>query len=216
MRRWEVLRPHVEDGVPLVQAARDAGVAPRTAQRWLAAFRTGGLAALGRQPRADAARPRTQGKLVEVVQGLALTRPRPSVVTITRRTAALATERGWGAPSYGTVREIVAAVDPHLLSLAHDGPAGFRDRFELVHRRQADRPNHLWQADHTELNEAGNATARGQVLKAGALEFGDGLLDDGVAAVVGLGSSVVRCHVMASARWSAPTPPICFAMSSSR
>jgi len=90
MRRWEVLRPHVEDGVPLVQAARDAGVAPRTAQRWLAAFRTGGLIALGRQSRADAGRLRTRAELVEVVQGLALTQPRPSVATITRRTAALA------------------------------------------------------------------------------------------------------------------------------
>ena len=69
MRRWEVLRPHVEDGIPLSRAARDAGVAPRTAQRWLAAFRTGGLAALGRQPRADAGRLRTQTELVEVVQG---------------------------------------------------------------------------------------------------------------------------------------------------
>jgi len=106
----------------------------------------------GRQPRADAGRLRTQTELVEVVQGLALTRPRPSVATITRKTAVLAAERGWAAPSYGTVREIVAAVDPHLLSLAHDGPAGFRDRFELVHRRQADRPNRVWQADHTELD----------------------------------------------------------------
>ncbi len=152
MRRWEVLRPHVEDGVPLSQAARDAGVALRTAQRWLTAFRFGGLAALGRQTRADAWRLRTQTELVEVAQGLALTRPRPSVATITRKVVALAAERGWAAPSYSTVREIVIALDPHLLSLAHDGPAGFRDRYELVHRRQADRPNQVWQADHTELD----------------------------------------------------------------
>lgn len=128
MRRWEVLRPHVQDGVPLSQAARDAGVAPRTAQRWLAAFRAGGLAALGRQSRVDAGRLRTQTELVEVIQGLALTRPRPSVATITRKTAALAAERGWAAPAYSTVREIVTTIDPHLLSLAHDGPTGFRDR----------------------------------------------------------------------------------------
>ncbi len=63
MRRWQVLRPHVQDGVPLARAARDAGVAPRTAQRWLAAFRAGGLAALGRQPRADAGRLRTASEL---------------------------------------------------------------------------------------------------------------------------------------------------------
>lgn len=152
MRWWEVLRPHVQEGVPLARAARGAGVAPRTAQRWLAAFRAGGLVALGRQPRANTGRPRTQAELVEMIQGLALTRPRPSAATITRKAAALAAERGWAAPAYSTVREIVAAIDPHLLSLAHEGPTGFRDRHELVHRRQADRPNQVWQADHTELD----------------------------------------------------------------
>lgn len=152
MRRWEVLRPHVQDGVPLARTARDAGVPPRTAQRWLAAFRIGGLAALGRQPRADAGRLRTQAELVEVIQGLALMRPRPSVATIARKTAALAAMRGWSTPAYSTVRQIVAAIDPHLLCLAHDGPTGFRDRYELVHRRQAERPNQVWQADHTELD----------------------------------------------------------------
>ncbi len=32
MRKWEVLRAHVQDGVSLARAAREAGVAPRTAQ----------------------------------------------------------------------------------------------------------------------------------------------------------------------------------------
>jgi putative transposase len=36
MRRWAVLRPHVEDGVPLTVAAREAVIPPRTAQHWLA------------------------------------------------------------------------------------------------------------------------------------------------------------------------------------
>ncbi len=84
MRRWEVLRPHVEDGVPLVRAARDAGVASRTAQRWLAAFRTGGLTALGRQPRADAGRPRTQGELVEVIHWSAWSTYRSACSTTSR------------------------------------------------------------------------------------------------------------------------------------
>ncbi len=74
------------------------------------------------------------------------------MATITRKAAALAAERGWPAPAYSTVREIVTAIDPHLLCLAHEGPTGFRDRYELVHRQQADRPNQVWQADHTELD----------------------------------------------------------------
>ncbi|MEY9988129.1 hypothetical protein ABIE67_000161 [Streptomyces sp. V4I8] len=34
MRRFAVLRPHLEDGVPLARAAAEAGVACRTAQWW--------------------------------------------------------------------------------------------------------------------------------------------------------------------------------------
>jgi len=41
-----VLRPHLEDGVPLAQVAREAGVPERTAQRRLARYREGGLAGL--------------------------------------------------------------------------------------------------------------------------------------------------------------------------
>ena len=39
MARFAVLRPHLEDGVPLARAAGDAGVAVRTAQQWLARYR---------------------------------------------------------------------------------------------------------------------------------------------------------------------------------
>jgi len=160
--RFVVLRPHLQDGVPLARAAREAGVPVRTAQRWLVGFRAGGLAALGRRPRADAGRRRTQAELVALVEGLALTRPRPSVATITRRVAALAAQRGWTAPAYSTVHAIVAALGPQLMTLAQDGPGVLRDRYELVYRRQAERPNEVWQADHTELdllvlNENGRA-----------------------------------------------------------
>ena len=34
MTRFAVLRPHLEDDVPLAQAARHAGVTVRTAERW--------------------------------------------------------------------------------------------------------------------------------------------------------------------------------------
>lgn len=56
------------------------------------------------------------------------------------------------APSYAAVREIVQALDPALVTLALEGPASYRDRHELVLRRRAERPNQIWQADHTELD----------------------------------------------------------------
>lgn len=47
---------------------------------------------------------------------------------------------------------MVAAIDPGLRTLAHDGDAAYRDQFELVRRRSAAQPNEQWQADHTLLD----------------------------------------------------------------
>ena len=152
MGRWAVLRPHLEDGVALAVTARAGGVPLRTAQRWLARYRTDGLAGLARTARADRGQRRVPADLVRLVEGLAVSRPRPSVATIARRAARAAAEYGWPVASYSTVHAIVADLDPHLLTLAHDGPVGLRDRYELVYRRQAERPNMIWQADHTELD----------------------------------------------------------------
>lgn len=90
---------------------------------------------------------------VGFVEWLALTRPRPSLATSapsdTRRGATCGSYR---EPSYWTLRDIVQALDSALVTLALEGPAAYRDRFELVHRFRAERPNQIWQADHTELD----------------------------------------------------------------
>jgi len=162
--RWQLLAPVIADGVPLARAAAAAEVPLRTAQRWLARYRTGGLVALARPTRADRGTRRTRQELVTLIEGLALSRPRSSLATITRRAARVAGAHGWDAPGYSSVRAIVAAIDPQLATLAHDGPTVWRDRYELALRRHADRPNDIWQADHTELDilvlDADGAPAR--------------------------------------------------------
>ena len=152
MDRWAVLRPHIEEDIPLTTAAKEAGVALRTAQRWLARYRNDGLVGLARRRRSDRGQRRVPDDLVALVEGLALTRPRVTVATIARRAAKVAVAEGWPVPSYSTVYAIVTGVDPHLAVLAHEGVAALRDRYELVYRMEAERPNALWQADHTELD----------------------------------------------------------------
>ena len=91
-------------------------------------------------------------RLVEFIERLALSRPRPALTTLHRLAHAEADRCGLLAPSYATVREIVQALDPALVTLALEGPTAYRDKHELVFRRRAERPNHTWQADHTELD----------------------------------------------------------------
>lgn len=152
MGRFAVLRPHLEQDVPLSRAAVAAGVPVRTAERWLARYRAGGLTNLSRGPRADVGRRKVAAELLAFVEGEFLRKPRPSASTIHRRVRKLAQERHWTVPSYSSIYAIISRLDPALVTLAHEGAAAFRDRFELVYRHRAERPNAIWQADHTQLD----------------------------------------------------------------
>lgn len=152
MARFRVLRSHTERGVPLARAAQAAGVGLRTVERWLAQYRADGLAGLVRQTREDRGQRMLPAEAVELIEGLFLKKPRPSATAVHRRVLALCKEREWPSLSYSTVSAIISRLDPALTVLAHEGPARFRDQFELVYRHRASHPNAIWQADHTQLD----------------------------------------------------------------
>ncbi|NQX10382.1 DDE-type integrase/transposase/recombinase [Microbacteriaceae bacterium VKM Ac-2855] len=152
LERWRILRLHVEDQVPLAALARESGIGTRTLQRWHQLYKTDGLAGLDDTARTDKGGRRTDPATVAAIERLALTRPRPSIATLHRLTVKECLRDGRPTPSYATVRQIVQALDPALVTLALEGPASYRDRHELVFRRRAERPNQIWQADHTELD----------------------------------------------------------------
>lgn len=151
-RRLTLLRSYLDGTAPLAGVAAEAGIPLRTAQRWVARYRENGPAGLARQARSDAGARKLSGELVALIEGMALTKPRLSAATIHRRVGTIAPDRGWQAPSYASVHAIVSGLDPAMLTLAHEGAAAFRDRYELVHRHRAERPNATWQADHTQLD----------------------------------------------------------------
>ena len=68
MERFAILRPHIEEDVPLAQAARSAGIAVRTAERWLARYRQLGLVGLARITRIDAEARRMPADLVALIE----------------------------------------------------------------------------------------------------------------------------------------------------
>lgn len=152
MARYQFLQPTLEHAIPLAQVARDAGVPLRTARRWLADYRRAGLMGLARRPRADRAQPRrVPDALRQVIEGLALQRPRRPLATIQRLAADLACQQDWPVPSYRQVRAIVGRLDPASVMLAQDGSRAYAEIYDLLYRRNAQRPNEIWQADHTLL-----------------------------------------------------------------
>ena len=53
LARFQVIRPFLEDGVPLTQIAREQGLVLRTARRWVDRYRREGLTGLARKERGD-------------------------------------------------------------------------------------------------------------------------------------------------------------------
>ena len=69
-----------------------------------------------------------------------------------RQVTAVAEREGWPVPSYSSVYAIIRGIDPAMAMLAHEGSKRYKEVFDLVHRREAAKPNEIWQADHTLLD----------------------------------------------------------------
>jgi putative transposase len=148
--RFRILQPHLENDRPLKAVAAAAGIPFRTAQRWVSIYRQFGLVALARKKRTDNGQHREiSSKLKEAVEGLVLQKPPLPVAAICRQVGRLAQQLGEEPPSYWLVHRIVAELPADLITLAHEGTKAYSNAFELVHRREAERPNAIWQADHT-------------------------------------------------------------------
>jgi putative transposase len=135
LARFRLLRPHLEEHVPLARLARDQGIPLRTARRWVQRYRAHGLVGLARRPRADRGKRAFPAELVQLIEGLALRTPALSAAAIHRQVAAVAPAQEWPTPSYSAVYAIVRSLHPGLVTLAHEGAKAYRERFDLIRRR---------------------------------------------------------------------------------
>ncbi len=118
-------------------------------RRWAACYQQQGLVGLARKSRADRGKHRRcVPELVRLIEGLALQAPPPTAAFVHRQACSVATQHGWPLPSYDTVYEIIRGLDPGLRTLAQDGSKVYQEAFDLLYRREATRPNEMWQADH--------------------------------------------------------------------
>jgi putative transposase len=150
--RFQAIRPFLEEGFALREVALTARISLRTARYWVERYRKDGLAGLARKPRSDKNQSRLSEALCQVIEGMALQKPRASAATVHRKAIAVAKQLGERPPSYSLVYGLIRRIDPALLTMAHEGSKAYSDNFDLIYRREAEAPNVIWQADHTELD----------------------------------------------------------------
>src|SRR5258708_48126 len=113
----------------------------------VAGYKRDGVPGLVRKVRADGGGRRTiSPRLREAVEGLALERPPLPLTSVHRQVTQFAQMIDEAAPSYWVVRDIVLSLPKDLRTLAQQGTRRFGELYELVHRRDASKPNSLWQA----------------------------------------------------------------------
>ena len=85
LERFQVLRPFLEEGMPLATVARAHAISPRTARYWVRQYRQHGLAGLVRRPRSDRGRHHLPDALAGLIEGLALRRAaaKPTMLPLT-------------------------------------------------------------------------------------------------------------------------------------
>lgn len=153
VERLCLLQPYLNGERPLTLVAREAGIPYRTAQRWVSLYHRLGPAALARKERGDRGVRRTLSpRMQKVVEGLALQKPPIPITAVYRQAHRIAEQLGEKPVSYSVVYDVVRQLPADLVMLAHEGDKAYADAFELVLRREAERPNAIWQADHTLLD----------------------------------------------------------------
>lgn len=152
LARYQLLEPYLSGRTTLASLIETHGLTRRTVQRWVKQYREAGLVGLARQPRRDRGQRRMEPTLQHLIEALALQKTKPTAAAIHRQVQTLAEQNGWDIPSYECVHDIVKALPPRLVVLAHEGSKVYQQHYDLLYRREARAPNEIWQADHTCLD----------------------------------------------------------------
>ena len=153
LSRFKIIQPFLEDGVTLPNIVATSNISLSTARRWVSRYRQDGLTGLVRNQRQDKGVHRCLNEEVKnLIEGLALQKPPKSIAHIHRQISDYCDRSSLSIPSYRTVYGIIRDLDPGLVTLAHEGSKAYRQAFDLLYTQESERPNAIWQADHTLLD----------------------------------------------------------------
>lgn len=153
LQRFALLRPCLLEKSSIAEVARSHHLPLGSVQRWVQRYRQEGLVGLAHRRRSDRGVRRSMSlEYVQVIEGLALQRPRRSVAQIHRDVSVLAKQKGWPEVGYGSVYAIVRGMDPALQVLAQEGSRVYQESYDVLFLQEVEQPNERWQADHCLLN----------------------------------------------------------------
>jgi len=148
-RRFKIIKPYIEENVSVTKISNELQISTRTLHYWIANYKKDGLVGLIQKSRKDRGTMKIANEIEIYIKSLSLKNRNISIASIHRQTCNWCEQQNLAHPSYYIVRKIVKSIPKRTQSLAHDGYKEFSNHYELVHIRECERPNEIWQADHT-------------------------------------------------------------------
>lgn len=153
LERYRIIEPILKRQSTIAQVSRREKIASRTLYNWVKDFKENGLGGLIPKGRNDKGNRRTADvEIVNLIKGLYLRVPPIPIKAIHRLVKDVCKKNGWRVPSYDVVHEIISTIPPNLKTLAHEGTKAYKQAFGLLNRFEAERPNEIWQCDHSPID----------------------------------------------------------------
>lgn len=149
MRKYEIIESYINSREKLNDISDKTGIPLRTLYRWAEQYNNLGLVGLIRKSRSDNGTIRINDDIKQSIEQLYIKNKKMSIATIHRK---IINEHEIHSLSYYQVYKIIKNIEPSLIYLAHKGSKKYDETFDLIHIRETNRANEIWQADHTLLD----------------------------------------------------------------
>lgn len=151
--KFQIIKEYTENKVSLLIISQQKNISRSTLYRWLSDYRKSGLDGLEHHQRSDKNKYRKiSDELQKAIEGLALRKPKISIAAIYKQACVIAANLKEPKPSYSVIYKILKRLPEDMMVLAHNGNKEYEETFDLLYRREAVRPNAMWQADHCLLD----------------------------------------------------------------
>ncbi len=147
--KYKIIEPYINNQGTLKEIAQRNTIPRRTLSSWVNKYKEYGLVGLFRQVRRDKGAARKIDKLtIEFIEALYLQHPNTSSSNIHKLVSDHCKNSDLYSPSYRAVCKIISNIPDDLLCLKQKGTKAYKQKYDLLHIRNCNRPNEIWQADH--------------------------------------------------------------------
>lgn len=149
LRRFKIIEPYLKNIHSVSCISKKTKISCRTLYYWIEKYRQHELIGLIPKCRKDRGTMKISNEIETYIKSFFLRNRNISIASIHRQTCNWCEQQNFAYPSYYIVRKVIQSIPKKIQSLAHDGYKEFSNHYELVHIRECERPNEIWQADHT-------------------------------------------------------------------